>query len=242
MSRASKRRRRGREPSRRDVEKNFTRIIKKEFREKKIAEKRVEALERIQKELKKGNSRERYICLRLGITGEDTPEFFGGEFDRLLADPRITDLAVSEEGLITFDATLTFAFEGQEYLLGVYHFKIHNVFFLIARRLLKEEGYGVDPTYQSGLISSGKVDKSLPTYRYDPSEAHPTGWFCVGGRLDYINDLLKKKGEIYHFICILLDSMGHINEGGELLILKNHKRIPQDVPDPLKTRFLAQEV
>jgi hypothetical protein len=181
------------------------------------------------------------VCLRLGITGEDTPEFFGGEFDRLSADSRITDLTVNEEGLITFNATITTNYEGQDYFLGVYHLKIHNVFSLIANRLLKEEGPWVEPMYQSGLVASGKRNGSLPQYRFDPNDTHPTGWFCVGNRVDYVNELLKKKGEIYQFICVMLDSMGHINQGGESRILADYKCIPQDVPDPLKTSYLAQK-
>jgi hypothetical protein len=176
-------------------------------------------------------NRERWIALRQIFTKDVDAEFFGTEFDRLMADRRVARMVVTErEGIQLTTVPVMRRLQGDTVYLGTYQVIVHRLYLSVIEDVLD---FRPSMTFKVHCINSGRYDGRVQA-TYPNNAKH---LFCFGIREKYLEELANE-GEFYTFFNVMLDSLWHINP---LDIPKIHiefwKVLPDKSLEPCKDQY-----
>lgn len=168
-----------------------------------------------------------WIKHREEATGECNSEFFGGEFDKLLQDPRVNALNAGPEYIEVLTSVIHERFPAEEqgkarWYLGTYLISIRP------RGLAFEEDDDPShPTIKEGFevlcVNSGRHDLKPRHIYTQPAVNGFPGGFCFGERNPVVANLVQQR-EWFALIMIVLESLAHVNDS-EVDRLDEYRRV-----------------
>jgi len=170
--------------------------------------------------------RDRWIYLRTSYAKVRDPAFYGGEYDKLVADKRVKELQVTEKDGIHLVTGRVFkkvrVGNGQEHtlFLGAYDTHIQlRPYSLLTEFLVPN----ATTHFWVNCIESGRYDETLKA-TYPVNDAHN---FCFGTRRVFLEQLANS-GEFYTLCNLVLDSLWHVNETSIQTFVQYFRKVNQD--------------